>query len=493
VAASPSAAAQCPSPQTPPKLANNNYAIELFQGPLLAPIHVTGVAGAYIASAEGTEGAAVNSASPAVRDPYSTSWFDYDLAVGVSFPGAFTNTDFDNHGSCSALGNTANNFADLTLGGQFQFGALGLSATGDLLQYQVSQGTQAASQSPFSAFSSGSTALTVQIGRWKVLGAYALLDGQLIVGGGARIITMQMLQSGTGTVLTMTGLGPEVGALLMPTGHRWRVGATARAPVSGGALGSENVTVASGGVREVTPAGSPTPLVLPSSLTQPWELEVGMALQLGPRPINPGWDNPHDQEAELRGEIARDRDKRALRDATDLAVAPASERERLRIELAAQEKALRAIEDEHMSEESARLRTVRKARYQNWPREKILLLASVLMTGPSQNALSVEGFFDQAVVPAGQSVTYTPRLGLEGEPLENRMLLRTGTYIEPSRYSASPYSDGTARQHFTFGADIHLFPLTFWGLLPDADWKLGLVVDLAPRYQNVGFGIGNWH
>ncbi len=136
---------------------------------------------------------------------------------------------------------------------------------------------------------------------------------------------------------------------------------------------------------------------------------------------------------------------------------------------------------------------MRKARYLNWPREKILLLASVLLTGPSQNALSVEGFLDQAVVPAGQSVTYTPRLGLEGEPLENRMLLRTGTYIEPSRYSASPYTDGTARQHYTFGADIHLFPLTFWGLLPDADWKLGLVVDLAPRYQNVGFGIGNWH
>jgi hypothetical protein len=40
---------------------------------------------------------------------------------------------------------------------------------------------------------------------------------------------------------------------------------------------------------------------------------------------------------------------------------------------------------------------------------------------------------------------------------------------------------------------VHLFPLTFWGLLPDADWKLGLFVDLAPRYTNWGFGLGNWH
>ncbi len=452
------------------------------------------MAGAYVAYAEDIEGAAVNSASPAVRDPYSTSWFDYDLAIGVSFPGAFTNTDFDNHGSNSALGNTANNFTNLTLGGQLQFGALGVSATGDLLQYQISPGNSASSPSGvFSPFSSNASALTVQIGRWKALGAYAFLDGQVIVGGGARIITMQMLQSGTGTVLTMTGLGPEVGALVMPTGYRWRLGASARAPVSGGALGSENVTLGAGGVREVTPTGSTSPLVLPSSLTQPWELEAGIAFQLGPRPINPGWDNPHDQEAELRGEIERDREKRALRDATDLAIAPPAEREAVRLEQAREEKALRAIEDDHMSDESARLRSVRKARYANWPREKILLLASVLLTGPSQNALSVQGFLDQAVVPAGQSATYTPRLGIEGEPLENRMLLRTGTYIEPSRYSASPYADGTARQHFTFGADIHLFPLTFWGLLPDADWKLGLVVDLAPRYQNVGFGIGNWH
>jgi hypothetical protein len=454
---------------------------------------VTGVAGAYIAYAEDIEGAAVNSAAPAVRDPYSTSWFDYDLAIGISFPGAFTNTDFDNHGAGSALGNTANDFTNLTLGGQFQFGALGVSATGDLLQYQVSPGSTSSEQQQqqggvFSPFSSGASPLTVQIGRWKALGAYALLDGQVILGGGARIITMQMLQSGTGTVLTMTGLGPEIGALIMPTGHRWRLGATARAPVSGGALGSENVTTTPAGVREVRATGSTAPLVLPNSLTQPWELEAGVAFQLGPRPINPGWDNPHDQEAELRGEIQRDRDTRALRDATDLAIAPAAEREALRRQQMSAEKAVRAIEDDHMDDVSAQLRAVRKARYANWPREKILLLASVLMTGPSRNAVSVEGFLDQVAATVGQTVSYTPRLGLEGEPLENRMLLRTGTYLEPSRYV-----DGTARQHFTFGADIHLFPLTFWGLLPDADWKLGLLVDLAARYQNVGFGIGNWH
>lgn len=428
--------------------------------------------GAYVALAEGTEGAAVNSATPAVRDPFSTSWFDYDLGIGISFPGAFTHSDFDNHGdNANVPPNHASSgsFTDLTLGATLQFGPLGVSATGDLQQFQLTGGS--------------SSSLTMQIGRWKALGAYGLWNNQLVVGGGGRIVTMQILDNGGGgTLLTMTGVSPEAGAILMPTGERWRVGATVRGPVSGGIFGSQNVSQSASGVRSV---GA---IVLPDQIIQPWEIEPGVAFQLGPRPLNPGWEDPHDQEAELRGEIARDRDKRALRAATELALLnPAGRREREH-ELAVEEKALRAIEDEHLSEESDRLRAIRKARYRNWPREKLLLLASVLVTGPSPGtAVSVEGFLDQRVERVGQSVTLTPRAGFEAEPLPNRLVLRTGSYLEPSRYEGS-----APRQHFTFGGDIHLFPLSFWGLLPEADWKIAVFVDLAPRYQNTGLSIGNW-
>jgi hypothetical protein len=112
----------------------------------------------------------------------------------------------------------------------------------------------------------------------------------------------------------------------------------------------------------------------------------------------------------------------------------------------------------------------------------------VLVTGPSPRAVSLEGFLDRRVETVGSSVTFTPRLGLEGEPVRDRMLLRAGTYVEPSRYDG-----GTPRQHFTFGADVHLFPLDFWGLLPEANWKLAVFLDLAPRYTNGGIGIGAWH
>jgi hypothetical protein len=442
---------------------------------LLAPIHVTGVGGAYVALAEDTEGAAVNSASPAVRDPYSSKWFGYDVSVGFSAPGAFTNTDFDNHGDFANLPHhaSAGNFLDLNFGGTLQFGGFGVAGTGDLQQFSL---TTAAPGAP---------GLTLQVGRWKALGAYGMLGGQLAVGGGARVVTMQILKDTGGTLLTMTGIAPEVGALFMPTGQQWRLGATARAPVSGNTF-SEDVGSATGTTRS---AGG---FVLPDRVVMPWEVELGLAYQLGPRPINPGWQNPHVQEAWLRRRIAQDRAVRAVTRDRELARLPAAQREARRAELDREEASLREIEDEHLDAEIERLRRVREARYANWPREKIVLLASVLLVGPttgaSEGAVSLEGFLDQRSETVGRVVTVTPRLGMEGEPLRDRVLLRVGSYVEPSRYD-----NGTPRQHFTFGTDVRLFPLDFWGLFPEADWKLGIFVDLAPRYANGGIGIGAWH
>lgn len=439
-----------------------------------------------MAVAEGTEGSAVNAAAPAIRTLYSTSYFDWDLAVGISFPGAFTNSDFDNHGDDPNLPpNHANtgDYTDLTLGGTVQVGRLGVSATGDLQQYSVTNNT------------AGQPGLTLQIGRFKALTAYGLYDGQLAFGGGARIVTMQVLQNNVGTLLTMTGASPEVGALLMPTGQRWRLGATARAPVS--ASTGVNVfgeKVIGLGPTNSTACGS-TPgaqcvggFYEPSHIVMPWEVEVGFAYQLGPRPLNPGWNDPHQEESRLRAEIRFDRAERRRHNEEELARLPPGERPARRAELEAEEKSLRAIEDDHLDEDDARVTRVNKARFANWPRERLLLLASVLVTGQSPNAVSVEGFLDKLQETVGRTVDLSPRLGLEGEPIRDRVVLRAGTYIEPSRYV-----DASSRQHFTFGTDIRLFPFDFWGLLSESEWKLGLFTDLAPRYTNWGLGISNWH
>lgn len=412
----------------------------------------------------------MNAAAPAVRNPYSATWFDYDVSAGISTPGEFTSTDFDNHGDSGPTHARAGNFVDLNFGATVQMGGLGIAATGDLQSFTLA--TTAA----------GAPALTLQAGRWRGLAAYGMFGGQLAVGGGARVVTMQVKGSGSGTLLTMTGFAPEAGALLMPTGRQWRVGATVRAPVSGGIFG-QDVTVDSKSLRR---AGD---FILPDRVVLPWEVEVGVAYQLGPRPLNPGWDNPHEEEGWLRRRIAADRARRAAEDEAALALARPDARRALAAELAAEEASLRGIEDQRLDAEVELLKKARRARYANWPREKILLLASVLVAGPATDqAVSLEGFLDQTSEIVGRSVTVTPRLGLEGEPIRDRMVLRTGTYVEPSRYD-----NGTPRQHFTFGGDVRLFPLDFWGLLPEANWKIALFVDLAPRYVNGGIGIGEWH
>ncbi len=421
-----------------------------------------------MALAEDTEGAAVNPAAPAVRDAYSTPWLDFDLSASVSLPGAFTRTDFDNHGDFAALPDHARaaDFVDLNVGGTVQLGGFGVAATGDLQQFSITQSTP------------GAEGLTLQIGRWRAAAAYGAVDGQIAVGGGARVVTMQIQRSGSGTLLTMTGFAPEVGALLMPTGRPWRLGAAARAPVSAGVLSGDF------GAGSVRTAGS---LVLPSRVVMPWEVEFGVAYQLGPRPLNPGWQNPHAQERWLREIIGQDRVARARARDAELAALPPEQRAARAAELDAEERTVRMIEDMRLATEVQRLDQMRRARYANWPRERILLLASVSLVGASDGAVSLEGFLDQRSETVGRTMSVIPRLGLEGEPLRERMVLRVGTYVEPSRYDS-----GTPRQHFTFGGDVKLFPFDLLGLFP-APWKITASLDVAPRYTSAGIGIGAWH
>jgi hypothetical protein len=136
----------------------------------------------------------------------------------------------------------------------------------------------------------------------------------------------------------------------------------------------------------------------------------------------------------------------------------------------------------------------RKARYANWPRERITVLLALLVSGKSDDAVGLETFFaaqagntSTLFKRSGQSLSYSPRLGLEGEPVPDRIQTRIGTYIEPSRFGR------IARQHFTFGFDVKLFSWSVFGIAGDQIWRIGGVTDLAPRYQSFGVSLGAWH
>jgi hypothetical protein len=445
---------------------------------VLAPARATALGGAFAAYAEGVDAIASNAAAVAVRTPYSFDWADYDLTLGVSFPTALRNNDFDNDG---AVGFTYQNFLFYTLGAQLQLGAWGVGLLGDFQTYDLLPAQRA-----------GEPQVNETLGKLHAVVGRSFFGGQLALGGGVRAVTFSInsQQNGaTTTDLEMQGLSPELGMQIRPDYLPWRLGATMRAPVEG------RVTATTAG----PPPSSGLPFIRPAGVTLPWELELGAAIQLGPRPLNPQWLNPHDEEALERRQIASERAARRVAQELELdAVCDAAARTERARALAVQEKFIRREENERSAESRKRLRDERRARYTNWARERITVLIELLVSGPSSNAIGLESYFSaQAALTqtmpivdfrrSGQSVSYSPRLGFEGEPVANWLQTRFGTYIEPSRFG------GHARQHFTFGFDVKLAPWSGFGLFGDQIWRVGGVADLAPRYQSFGVSIGAWH
>ncbi len=454
-----------------PTIGSNAYNIELFQGPVLAPLRVTGLGGAYGPYAEGTEGIPANAAAPAVRTPYSVKHFDWDLAFSVSFPGAFANTDFDNDGR---VGFSYSDHTFYTLGGLIQAGRLGIGVLGDFQRYNLTPNA-----SPDAARS------TLTIGRIHVQAGWAFFNNQLVVGAGIRGVWLSIDTSQPGhsqTLLRMAGASPEVGLLVRPDFQPWRIGATFRAPVRSIA-DLPGVVEDSAGVRRA--AG----LAVPNEVYLPWELQAGFAIQVGPRPINPKWLDPYLQEEQARAELRETR--RARRSAVEAELSSLSDparRERRKLEIEADETYLRAIEDAKLDKLHDQMLSERRARYSNWPRQYVLVVVDALVTGPSPQAIGLESFLSQEVRRSGESINVTPRLGLEGEPVINAIKTRIGSYVEPARYAES-----NTRQHFTFGFDVRIYDYPGWGILAPTSLRISAMADLAPRYQNLGVSIGAWH
>ena len=460
---------------------DNRYVLDIFQGASLAPIRVIGIGGAYAGVAEGISGFVANAASPALRDNSSSQWVELDAAVSLSLPLVlFERSDFDNSGR---IDHSYTDFIYVAAGGLVQFGPFGAGFIADAQRYTLT---------------SGGVKTDVNIFRSHILAAWAFLGGQLMIGGGARIGGM-LLQT-PDAEYSMLGAAPEFGFLVRPDWKSFRIGATFRLPVDAGELGSPQLRVGDDGVRR---AGG---LILPQRVVWPWELEVGFAVQVGPRPFNPQWINPHDQEDQLRKVQEAERRRRETARAMELAsVADATER-RLRAKEHEEARAREAEEDRRAFEKTRKqLQKERQARYWNWPREMLLVTAELLVTGDVARGVGLEGFLGQRslanggvpgadVGSSGAEVNFSPRFGIETEPIPGLVHTRLGSYYEPRRLklTGDDVTAGVGRQHFTFGADLRVLTTTFWGLVPEITYTLQASVDIAPRYESFSVGIGNW-
>lgn len=460
------------------RIETSDYNVEPVTGPVLASGRIVGLGGAYTALATGIDGAPWNPASYGSRVLWEVDWFEYDVSFGVLLPGRFSSNDFFNNGRGRGLG--VEEFLFLDTGIRLQFGRFGVGGLAHNQSYVVREGGR-------------TTEVSLLWGHYGA--AWMFFEGQLVAGFGARTASLQLLEGGS-ELVDFVGTGPEAGALLRLEGQPWRLGVAARTPVQSTALPTRGVTQTDG----VSVASG---MVLPQGVYLPWEFQVGVALQLGKRPLNRKWRPPVDRESELRArlalrgcvrerrQLARELERRGERLApTD--ACPSLPRRPTDVDFWREEHALRnrelgeleqALEDIREAEEIKRDRA-----YEQLPRQHWLLSMDAIFVGPSPNAVGIDAFIDQERRRAGQSTTVGVRLGMETEPWLHRLKVRAGSYLEPSRNA------GVApRVHGTVGLDFRLFRWDMFGLVKPFTTRISATSDVAPRYWDFGVGFGFWH
>jgi hypothetical protein len=465
-------------------LTSSDYALDLHLGPVFAGTRVIGLAGAFVAIAEGVDGDTQNPASPAVRAPYSYSSAEQEFGFGVTFPSGLRHYDFFNSGreTCLPTGNQVYVFLNGAV--HVQIDNWGFAATADLQQYSF-RGQDAVAEE-------GSRSLSAQILQNHVMTAHAFADGQLAVGVGARVTTLTLttrssiLEEGT-NLLRAQGAGVEVGFVWRPNDTRVRVG---------GAFRSSSTAETPNTSRRLLNGGNDDPeddRYIPSRVTVPWDLNFGAALQLAQRPLNPPWINPRDLVDRVRRRVdwrARERARDARR-RLELARARGEDTAALSAQLAEQEAAEQRRDEEEIETAKQDVKRAIRHAYAVMPRPHFLITTSLVMTGVVEDGVGLEGFLDGKEQRSGQQLSLSPRIGLELEPILQWTKVRGGAYFEPTRFQSST---ARGRTHGTLGIEQKILPWDVFGTFPEGNWfRLTGAVDVARNYLGWAVAIGVWH
>lgn len=436
------------------RINTSQYNVDLYQGPVLATTRITGMGGAFTAVAEDTDAIPFNPAAASVRSPYSHNKTDYDITGGITLPSSVGRTDFDNNGT---VGFTYKNFYWLTGGGILQFGHVGMGFIASFQNYELGVPGQAVPL-PGSASNEVVQKVAIRVVRFDPVASYGLFNDQLHIGGGLRAAGFFGVgRSGAPgadadnerLLLQSFALGVQAGALWQPPDLPLRIGVALRSPAWSVQADSDSGRVQKNadGDRVI---GN---IFLPDELSLPWEAEAGIAVQLWKRPLNIPWIDE------------------------DQVPKPDTERWRLTTKNGEPEPEWRGA------------RRLIKARYKAIPRQKVLLTASTVITGPTKNAVGLESMLSQTVDRSGQTTVVGVRGGVETEVIPWWLVLRAGSYLEPTRYK-----EGEARIHGTAGLDVRVLRWSVFDLFDeDTLFRLSLSGDLARDYFGWGIGAGFIH
>ena len=462
------------------RIRTSDYAIDLVQGPVNAGSRVTALGGAYVAVAWDVDGMLQNPVAPAVRPFFSVTDFDYWLGFGLTFPGSFEDMDFFNSGTAGRTdaSTSVDGFLVATPAAMLQFGAFGVGLSMELQSYNLGQyaaGEQTAK-------------LIVAFNVAHAQMAYAFDEGALVVGMGARYLLMNVRTRAPGESraepMRSLGAGLELGVLWKPTRQIFSLGAAFRSEIDTDPNFTDAAVVNDDG--DIVFDTSRAEFYLPTKAILPWDLNVGVSAEIGADPQNKAWvsdrilSQPEELRIRLRMLEHRDYRNREL----DGAKTPEEHAE------------INARYDELDRRDEAEIADAREAAY--WdiqrrmatdPTAHAMVAASAVITGPSANAVGLESFLSQRVNRSGQQAVVSLRLGAEVGVIPNFLRLRSGTYLEPTRFETS-----TARPHYTGGFDVRLGVWNVFGLWPDDyQWRLAVGVDVARDYSTVGVTIAGWY
>ena len=473
-------------------ISTSQYAVDLYQGPVTTSTRVIGLGGAYDAIAEGSEGNFVNPAAAAIRMPWSYTHLDYDLGAGIALPSTFSNSDFFNSGSDRTNLSTSgqNDFVFLDVEGDLQLGPWGLGTAVALQQYGLSRDNRAST-------GSSNQRIRAQFAIGLLHLARSFVHGQLLFGAGIRYTGLSVLNQNSQTynsqtLFTTQGVGYEFGWLWRPYNQVFRLGASVRSAVTTKAESGGNITADDNGNR-VLFKDTADQMYLPNEVALPWEWSLGFAVQLGSRPFNPRWTDPHDLLADVRetvrsNEIERERrQKQLLAAIPDDAPDSAEQKARVMAEL----KTERAADAKLLDQAARHTRDVLKARERALGRWYLLMATSLKVSGPVQNAVGVESFLQRIVDHSGDRVVASPHLGVESEVIPQWLKLRAGLYGEPTRFSNNRAGP---RAHSTLGFETKLFSWSVFGIYDtDTQWRVQGATDISQRYFAWSASIGVWH
>ena len=238
-----------------PPIVDNNYNLDLRQGPIIGSARQVALGGAYIGVAEGITSLNSNPAGVAFRLERSTTEFDWDWTAGLN---NLESKDFDNNGQ-SPPDYRSHLIRSLGLMGQYGPWGIGIMNNAEIIAIEgLNSGDD--------EFVLSTTTLAL---------ARQFIDRELTLGVGMRA-TMTKLRTGTfdTTLGKISGIGWEVGGVWNPERGPFRLGAAYTSSIS-----SNQSLESTGGIVKVNG------LIVPRQVIMPATLGVGVSYAVDSAPF----------------------------------------------------------------------------------------------------------------------------------------------------------------------------------------------------------------